>query len=104
MAQSLGINSYLNKDMAKKIFDKYVYLNKATLLWDYREFSDHVILLKYFGNRKKVTIPSNFKGKPVKLVAGSCFDDSKVVKVVLPENVSFAVNLSKRKGQIKVEK
>ncbi len=96
--QSCGFNAYLNQNFAKNVFDNYIYLNKATFSWNYREFSDHVILLKYFGFARKLVIPSIFKGKPVKLVAASAFHDTNVREVMLPQQVSLAVSLIQNKS------
>ena len=77
VAQCLGINSYINKEFAKEIFDNYIYLLKANFDWDYREHADYVILLKYRGLQKdksKVRIPEQINGKPVKFVARSAFN------------------------------
>ena len=103
LPQSVGINSYIKKEMFKKILDNYLYLGKATMKWDYREYADHVYLMKYHGNRKKVMIPESFIGKRVTLVAAGAFDNSRVTKVVKPKDISFAVKLSKRHSEIAVE-
>lgn len=53
LLQVLGINAYGNKDILKDILDEYLiekfFYVKANFDWDYREFSDHVSLLKYRG-------------------------------------------------------
>ena len=102
VVQCVGINSYINKDLAKKLYDKYIYLNKATWKWNYREFSDHVYLLKYFGSGKKVVVPKEINGKKVTLIVGSAFDSGNVTEVIKPDNIAFAVSLSAKKDKIKI--
>ena len=103
LIQCLGINSYINRDIAKKIFDEYIYFAKATMKWNYREYSDHVYLMKYYGNAKKVVIPEFFMGKKVTLLAGGAFDDSRVTEVVKSQDIPFAVTMGKRGSQITVQ-
>ena len=47
--QCLGINSYINSDIAKEIFDEYIYLLKANFDWNYRENANYILLMKYCG-------------------------------------------------------
>ena len=101
--QGCGMNSYINRDIAKKIFDEYIYFAKATMKWNYREYSDHVYLMKYYGNAKKVVIPEFFMGKKVTLLAGGAFDDSRVTEVVKSQDIPFAVTIGKRGSQITVQ-
>ena len=100
--QCLGINSYINSSLVKKVLDNCLYFRKATLNWDYREYSDHILLLEYCGRGKKAVVPKTIKGKRVTLIAGSAFNRSAVTEVVKPESVSFAIQFSSRKDKIKV--
>ena len=89
VAQCLGINSYINKDIAKEIFDEYIYLYKANFDWDYRENAHYVLLMKYQGVKNVVKVPDEIEGKPVKMVLMGAFDDTNVKKIILPENVQM---------------
>lgn len=89
LLHSVGINSYINKDIAKEIFDEYIYLYKASFDWDYRENAHYVLLMKYQGIKNIVKVPDEIGGKPVKMVLMSAFDDANVKKVILPKNVQM---------------
>ena len=52
--------------------------------WDYREYSDHVVLAKCAQNRKTVTVPERINGKFVTHIASGCFTGEKIKEIVIP--------------------
>ena len=87
--QSTGCVSYLNRDIAKEIFDEYIYVTKANFDWNYVERAHYVTLLKYCGIKRKINIPEFVNGKPVKSVSADAFKDSDIKKIYLPEHIEW---------------
>lgn len=98
--QCLGINAYINQEIAKEIYDDYIYLLKANLHWNYREHANYVILLKYYGRENQVTIPDQINGKPVTLVIGGAFSEAHVSAIICSQKVRLNLPDLKTRGII----
>ena len=89
--QAVGNNIYLNRDVAKEIFDEYLitrfFYIRATFDWNYREFADHVSLLKYCGLEDEVEVPRTIQGKRVLMLYNEAFRDSDAKTVRIPGSV-----------------
>lgn len=100
LLQVLGINAYGNKEIVKEILDKYLvesfFYLKANFDWNYREFSDHVSLLKYCGGKETVEVPDQIDGKETRIVYADAFDFANVKKIVISKKVVFNTSLATR--------
>lgn len=94
LIQSCGMNAYVNKEIAKEIFDDY-FINrffyvKANYDWNYREFSDHVSLLQYAGDEKDIVVPQKIEGKEVRIVYADAFKNvTDIEKITIPKTIFF---------------
>ncbi len=87
----------LNSDMLEQVQGKIIGQNikpveaKQTTANDYiYEISgDFVTLLYYKGTESRIIIPSEIDGKPVAAIESTCFTDSNVNHVVIPETVNI---------------
>ena len=98
VVQSVGINAYINQDITKSILDNFLYMHKATLEWDYREFANKVICLKYHGGGGQVTIPRSINNKPGELVAASAFNESNIKEIVISKDIKFIDSIVKKRN------
>lgn len=55
--------------------------------WSCEEFSDHVAIIRYNGNDKKVVIPNEIKGKKVTFVGSKAFKGKEVSGIMSTEDV-----------------
>ena len=98
--QSTGKNVYCDKLFAKEIFDEYLirrfYYVRANFDWNYREFVDHVSLLKYGGLDEEIEVPANIAGKKVLMVYNDAFKGSAAKSVRVPASVRANVAVLKR--------
>lgn len=96
--QVVGFNAYVNKNIAKEILDEYMiekfFVNKANLEWDYREFSDHVSLLKYAGGKNDIIVPDNINEKEVRIVYSNAFDFPNVSSITISKKIYFDSSLA----------
>jgi len=91
LVQMTGANGYVNREIAKEIFDEYLikrfFYEKATFDWNYREFSDHISLREYCGLDSTIHVPSEINGKKVRLIYENAFRGNAIKKVVVPSSV-----------------
>lgn len=96
LLEMAGYNGYVNKTLAKEIFDKYLiesfYYDKAVFDWNYREFNDHISLRQYYGNSKVVHIPSQIDGKPVSIVYAGAINNIQISEIHVPRSVNMNPN------------
>lgn len=104
LLQAVGINAYINKNIAKEIFDEYLirrfFVNKATFEWNYREFSNHVSLTEFAGVAfdEEIVIPSTISGKPVLMVYDTAFKKCLCIKkITIPKSILFNEKIFLRK-------
>lgn len=50
--------------------------------FSYEVYDDHVELVRYLGEQKRVIIPDTIKGKPVTVIREECFDHNKKIETV----------------------
>lgn len=92
LLEMFGINIYHNKEIAKEIFDEYLrecyfHLNDDGE-FEYREFADHVSIVKYKGNRTICKIPNVLGGgKPVTRLYKDVFKDTPVQAVEISRQI-----------------
>ena len=100
--QSAGFDVYGDTDTAKEIFDEYLirkfYYSRACFDGDYREFNDHVSLVKYGGLDRTVVVPEAIGGKPVQMLYASAFSSCELASVVIPESVHCDIAALRRKS------
>lgn len=91
MVQMTGVNGYVNRKIAKEIFDEYLiekfFYEKAVFDWNYREFSDHISLREYCGLDSTIHVPSEINGKKVRLIYENAFHGNAIKKVMIPSSV-----------------
>ena len=82
-------------DLTEQVLDTYC-LDKGfskdglTREYDYQEFYDHIVITKYLGRDREVTVPPRISGKPVEGIAASAFEyNEKVEKIQLPKTIRF---------------
>ena len=106
LLQVLGINAYGNKQITKEILDKYLiesfFYVKANMEWDYREFSDHVSLLKYQGTKRIVDVPEQINGKETRIVYANAFDFSYTRKIIVSRKTFFDASAA-TKAKVSIE-
>lgn len=83
-------------DMTKEILDQYVvkrfYRLRGNMDFDYKEFFDHIELVKYAGgvNEFCVTVPSRINEKQVTVIGKECFAGcGGITQVILPDSVKM---------------
>ena len=83
-------------DMTKEILDQYIvkrfYRLKGNMDYDYKEFFDHIELIKYAGgvNESCVTVPSRINEKRVTVIGKECFAGcGDITQVILPDTVKM---------------
>lgn len=84
-------------DMTEKILDQYVlkkfYRLRANMDFDYKEFSDHVEIMRYAGlggvvKEKRITVPDRINEKPVTVIGVESFSGCRdITQVILPDSV-----------------
>ena len=80
-------------DLTEELLDSYV-LSKygkpgITEDFDYTEFADHIVIDRYMGSDKIVTVPDTITGKPVTAVGKYAFAYNRSIKeLTLPDSVS----------------
>lgn len=91
LVECVGFNPYGDIETAKEIFDEYFirrfYYLRACFDWDYREFNDHVSLVKYGGMESAVVVPEAIEGKPVQMLYANAFDSCDLSSVMIPESI-----------------
>ena len=75
-------------DRTEQILDDYLltmYYNLgANWDWDYKEYSDHIVLTGYGWDKKRVRVPETLCGKPVTAIAAGCFTGTSIQEIVVP--------------------
>lgn len=82
-------------DMTKEILDQYVlkrfYRLRGNMDFDFKEFFDHIELVKYVGGGiygMCVTVPPRINDKPVTVIGIGCFAGCRdITQVILPDTV-----------------
>ena len=94
-------------EKTKEILDEYLLLLYYDLgadwTWDYKEYHDHIALIKYDGLKKDVIVPEQIKGKPVTTLEKGCFSKDKVRKITLPGCVKSLGDISKEIEVVQLE-
>ena len=90
--QICGINALIDREMAKEILDEYLirrfFYERANNDYDYREFADHVSLIKYRGQKTgDITVPKFINNKPVKMIYKDTFISPKISKITIPYGI-----------------
>ena len=60
----------------------------------YHVEEDHVVIDKYIGTSKEVSIPEYIDDKPVQIIANRAFFDSDIEKVILPKSITELKSLA----------
>lgn len=60
---------------------------KETALYTYREENGEIMIVRYVGAEREVTIPAGINGKPVTGIGESAFANTEVCSVIVPETV-----------------
>ena len=82
-------------DLTEEVLDAYCLeegFSKPGLTkeYDYEEYFDHIVITKYFGRQKSVTIPLRINGKLVEGIGESAFEyNEKVEQITLPKKLRF---------------
>ncbi|MGN1415080.1 MAG: sugar-transfer associated ATP-grasp domain-containing protein [Anaerovoracaceae bacterium] len=82
-------------DLTEEVLDAYCLKDGfskdgLTKDYDYQEFYDHVVITRYLGREKEVTVPPRIAGKPVEGIAASAFEyNERVEKIQLPKKIRF---------------
>ena len=107
--QLCGINPYHDIDTAKEIFD--VYLKEKFFVLNqnsdfiFREFSDHVSIIKYKGLSTVCEIPETLQGKSVWRIYGGAFSGSQIRAVKLKKTIATEADTFKGiKGNVIIDR
>lgn len=79
-------------DMTEEVLDQYV-LKKFSRLranreYNYKEFFDHIVIVKYAGFQKKVKVPETIHGKPVTSIGEDTFSGcEEITEIILPNSI-----------------
>ena len=79
-------------EMTEAFLDEYLAgkfsRERCNAEYDFREFFDHVEIMRYGGWRSCVTVPAEINGKPVTVIGCEAFKDCEFVRLVkLPGNI-----------------
>lgn len=92
--QRLGINSLINKDIAREILDETLrvrfFKEGANQEYDYREFFDHISLVRYYpphGEDLQVVVPKSINKKPVKVIYKDTFCSKNITQITIPSGI-----------------
>lgn len=87
-----GIPSYIDKETLKPILDdiliKRFFYDRANWNWDYREYCDHVEIVRYAGQALSVKVPETLRGKKVTRILGRAFAGKEVTSICIPSSVA----------------
>lgn len=93
LLQLYGINPYHNKSIASEIFDIYLRDNYYILNEDdkyiYREYGDHIDIVKYVGCGMIEEIPVQIDGKQVRTILDNAFADSSIRAIKINKDIVF---------------
>ena len=91
-----GYPLYNDKTTIRGILDEYLlsrfYYDRVNWNWNYREYHDHVEIVKYGGKSKKVTVPVKLRGKSVLKIEANAFVGKDVNEITVPKNVTITGN------------
>ncbi len=62
----------------------YFFKNGANKEWNYKEYTDHVVLTEYCWNKRTVKIPEQINGKYITHISAGCFADKDIKKLIIP--------------------
>ena len=79
------VSEEITKEMLDEILIKKFYYSRASWRWNYREYSDHIVIEKYCGTESRVTVPWKIRGKPVTALLNFAFSDKMVDEIIIPE-------------------
>ena len=89
-----------------EIFDDWLlfsyYESHATMEYDYKEHSDKIVLQKCYLKQKKIVVPDEINGKPVKGILKGCFDSCEAETIQLPVHIGYVENNACAKGTVMV--
>lgn len=93
LLQLYGINPYHNRSIASEIFDiylrdNYYILNEADK-YIYREYGDHIDIVKYVGCGMIEEIPVQIDGKQVRTILDNAFADSSIRAIKINKDIVF---------------
>lgn len=93
LLQMNGIPCYIDKATLKKVLDnvliKRFYYDRSNWLWDYREFGDHIEIVRYAGTATHVAVPNSLRGKPVTKIEATAFLHRDVEGIDLPSSLKM---------------
>ena len=91
-----GYPCYIDKPTLKAVLDEYLlrrfYYDRVNWNWNYREYHDHVEIVKYGGWSKTVRVPLKLRGKPVTQIAKSAFSNTSLEEIRIPEKLMPKTN------------
>lgn len=91
LLQFSGINAYHNRTLAKEIFDEYLkkkfFILNRSGDYTFREFDDHVSIVKYNGSKLLCEVPDTLAGKPVLKIYDNAFQGTLVKMVVMSSKI-----------------
>lgn len=89
--QSIGVLPFGIK--TEEILDEYLitlfFYKGANLKWNYKEYSDHIVLTSYEWDNKIIKVPEKIKNKLVTKIEHNCFKNEKIKKIIIPGSVKF---------------
>ena len=84
--QMNGYPLYIDRNTLKDILDVYLierfYYDRVNWKWNYREYNDHVEIVKYGGTARTVKIPSILAEKPVTKIESTAFSGRDMKKII----------------------
>lgn len=91
-----GFNTYLNKEIVKEILDEYLvkkfYYTKAIFDWDYREYRDNIVLIRYCGFDSCVKVPKTINGKKVSHILNGAIKGTYINEIYISNDIKLEPN------------
>jgi len=91
--QHAGKHFFKSPELTKEILDDWLitrfFYKRANYDFDYREFVDHISILKYHGTADVVYVPSQILDKPVRIVYDNAFCSSHIKVILVPLSISL---------------
>ena len=88
-----GYAPYIDKSTLEGILDEHLlrrfYYDRVNWNWDYREYHDHIEIVKYGGRSRKVTVPVKLRGKPVLKIEAAAFAGRDLDEITVPGVVTI---------------
>ncbi len=91
-----GFNIYLNRNVVKEILDEYLinrfYYLKAVFDWDYKEFKNNIVLIRYCGFNDIIKVPETIDGKKITVLSNGAIKKANIREIYISKNIKIETN------------